>query len=274
MIERKKTPIEMNGVQSRKPVNGIAVAVLKTAWIMIKNFFRGIISPKYWIKIIFLVLLSTLINLVRAGATGIEFFDSIASSDTGGKIFGALSFLLYSGGGVSKNAGKIVTGTLAKTICAAFIVSILSGKMKGTFKGIKLMTGSLLGKYKRPSKALVGAGFALIVYAVISGQSGYAGIMVVISMVAGTLRALGGNGQILRTLAASLNSYKIDKVRRANLTNMNAMLAGCALGCLLSYSANGIFGQIGCAIVGMVLVAAGIVFGIPTRAKSKAEVIV
>ncbi len=195
MIERKKTPIEMNGVQSRKPVNGIAVAVLKMAWIMIKNFFRGIISPKYWIKIIFLVLLSTLINLVRAGGTGIEFFDSIASSDTGGKIFGALSFLLYSGGGVSKNAGKIVTGTLAKTICAAFIVSILSGKMKGTFKGIKLMTGSLLGKYKRPSKALVGAGFALIVYAVISGQSGYAGIMVVISMLDRKSAMMGRAGE-------------------------------------------------------------------------------
>lgn len=273
MAETKKTPAAMNGMLSRKPVCGIAVAVLKSAWLMIKNFFRGIINPKYWIKIILLVLLSTLINLVRAGGTGIEFFDSVASSDAGGKILSALSFLLYSGGGVSKNAGEIVTGTLAKTICAAFIVSILSGKMKGTFKGIKLAPGSLFGKYMRSSKALVGGGFAMLVYAVICGQSGYAGIMVVISMLAGTLRALGGNGQILRTLAASLCSYKIDKVRRANITNMNAMLAGCALGCLLSYAANSIFGQIGCAIAGAVLVAVGIVLGIPTRAKCKAEVI-
>lgn len=266
MADVKKT------LPERKPVHGIIGSMFRAVWLLLKDFICGIFNPKHWLKILLLVLLSTFINVARAGNSGIDLIDSIAASEIGGKILGVLSFLLFSGGGVSKNAGEIVTGTLAKTVCAAFIVSLLSGKMNGTVKGMKLIPGSLFGKHMRPTKALVGFGLALIFYAATCGNTGYAGIMVVISMLTGICKALGGNGQILRMLTASLNSYKVDKVRRVNLTNMNAMLSGGALGSVLAYAANRYCGMEGCMLIGAGIVLIGTISGFFTYAKCKAEV--
>ncbi len=257
----------------RKPVSGIIAALFKAIGLTIRDFLRGIVSPRYWIRIIILVLVSTLINYVRVSTTGIEVIDAFASSDIGGKILGVLCFILYSGGGVSKNAAEVIAGTTAKTVCAAFVVGVISGKMKGTGKGIKLVPGSLFGKYARPSKALAGTGFAMIFYVLTCGKSGYAGLMVVISMCAGVLRALGGKGEILRTLTASLNSHKVNKIRRTNLTDMNAMLAGGAVGSIIAFAAIFFCGAKICIIIGAAAVIVGAVCGLFTRSKSRAEVI-
>lgn len=273
MANVKTASKKPKALPKRKPVKGVIAALFTAVAGTIGNLFKGLFNPKHWLKIIAVVLLSVVINTVRAGGTGIDFLDNLAITGFGSRLLGILSFLLYAGGGVSKNASEIVTGTMAKTICAAFLVSLFSGKMKGTFKGLKLTPGSLIGKYKRPSKAVIGFGFALMVYAIICGKTGYAGIMVVISMTASALKALGNKGGMLRSLAASFNSYKVDKERHVNLTNMNAMLSGGVLGSLLSYAANGAFSSGECIMVGAVLVVAGFLLGIPTRAKCKAEVV-
>ncbi len=219
---------------SKSPVKGIIGALFAAVGRMLRNVVCGVFNPRKWLLIIFITGLSTLLNwLIASGEMADLWVNPVVS-----KTVPIISYILFAGGGISVQLSELIGGLFGKTVCAAFLAALLSGKLKGTGKGIKLFAGSLIGKYARPMRAICGIGLSFLVFSLIAGDTGVAGTMVGLSGTVMILKALGGAPGVLRSLSASFNSYKKDSIRHADITGMNAFMAGAAGGfalvCLLN----------------------------------------
>lgn len=251
----------------RKPVRGVVGAIFAAIGHTLKNLIFGILNPKRWILLILIVGLSTALNWLLASGKLDAYTDNAAIA----LAVKVVTFLTYAGGGVSKEVPELLSGTFGKTVCASFLVSLLTGKLKGLGKGLKMTAGSLFGKYARPAKAIAGIGLSFIVFSWCAGNSGMAGTMVGVSGCAMLLKALGGVPGVLRSLSASLSSYKMEGNRRTNLTDMNALLSGAAAGFLLASPITMYVSARSVLILGAALAVLGFVFGLFVRNQRKGE---
>lgn len=192
----------------------------------IKSLFVGFFTPANWIKLIIVAGSTILANFL--------YIKGEPDNDILRGITRVVSFLTYAGGGISANAAEIIGGTLGKTACASFLVTVLSGKWKGIVKGGKIFAKSFIGKHAKPAKALTGMGIALALFYLSAHDAGNSAIMVVFSAAFIILKAISGNPGFIRKFAASLSSYKKGNVRKADIEKLNAVLSGSLFGIVIS----------------------------------------
>ena len=150
--------------------------------------------------------------------------------DSDSTVVKMLSWLTFSEGGFDRSLPGAVCGALGKGTVAAALVSLFTGGMKNTFKGVGVFFSGH-GEKRDVVCIVIGAVVGLAVYFVFAGtdasgktaMAGMAGALF-------SLQALGGGSGRIYELAQSLTAANTNGIRAAVAGKCDGLLTGLALG--------------------------------------------
>lgn len=189
----------------------------------ISSFFGGILrffkNPKALIGTVVLTLVWFLLGWL---------------GDSDSTVVKMLSWLTFSEGGFDRSLPGAVCGALGKGTVAAALVSLFTGGMKNTFKGVGVFFSGH-GEKRDVVCIVIGVVVGIAVYFVFagtdaSGKTAMAGVGGALL----SLQALGGGSGRIYELAQSLTAANTNGIRTAVAGKCDGLLTGLALGFALA----------------------------------------
>lgn len=231
------------------PVEHPVKVIVGSTWGIIRNV-KGVFQNKKML-ISALVLGGIWLLLAILSAVGVEFAP-----------LKWLSIATFAHGGLSTNPVEIVGGLVGKSVYGAVVLSMLSGGFGGVGIGIKKVFTNLKAlDPKRLSLFLIGLGVALVSYNFMAGAPEIIDFTVAIAALLMVLRSIGNYNGFLRRLVASLTASKNKKMRSENVSHVNLILSGAAVGFVLAIPMSLIpLGWVGYLIGGVAFVAGGALY--------------
>ncbi|MBP3205622.1 MAG: zinc ribbon domain-containing protein [Lachnospiraceae bacterium] len=194
------------------------VAVLRGAWGFLKGIPRTFMNKKSMIFAIIMVVIYLVLYLLNR-------FDVKLSA---AKVF---SYLTLAESGSKRGVVGEVAGLIGKGTVAAALYSLINGKIKSAWDGIR----SLFGKGVYDSKSdvrtlLLGMGFAYLMYSFFTWKAPVALSMAGVAGILLSLETLGSREGYLFSIAQALTAVKKDKVRKERSALLKGLLSGTVFG--------------------------------------------
>ena len=204
-------------------INGTVTGVLapvRGVFHGLGSFFKGFISifrrPSALIGVVLITILWFVLAIFR---------------DSDSWIVKVISWITFSEGGIDRTIIGAFGGVLGKGTVAAALISLFSGGLKNTFKGIKTLFSGRKGEKRGIIGILIGTVIGALLYFAFTGRNTSAATaMAGISGMMLSLQALGGGKGKLYDLALSLTSRKNGDIRKARPGKCDGLLTGLTIG--------------------------------------------
>lgn len=226
------------------------VAVLRGIWGFLKGIPRTFTNKKSLIFAGVMVLIYLVLYLLNRFGVKVS-------------VTKVLSYLTLAESGNSRGAVGEVAGLIGKGTVAAALYSLINGRIKSAWNGIR----SLFGKGVYDSKSdlrtlLLGMGLAYLIYSFFTWKAPVALSMAGVAGILLSLETLGSREGYLFSIAQALTSVKKDKVRKERSGLLKGLLAGTVFGFTLVTACAVTLGKAGVAakITAWILFGLGVAF--------------